>query len=61
MERCLTVSVSVHLSFLSEECTADSNALCVKNSYFQQQLRLSYFKVQRGFFPGLQILHHLKY
>lgn len=50
METCLTVSLSVHLSFLSEECMADSHALCVKNSYFQQQWRLSYSKAQCDFF-----------
>ena len=46
MEKYQTVSLSLYQSFLLEECMVDSNALCVKNSYFQQPLCLSYLKVE---------------
>ena len=46
MEKYQTVSPSLYQSFLLEECMVDSNALCVKNSYFQQPLCLSYLKVE---------------
>lgn len=43
-------SLYIYLSFLSKEFIVDSNALCVKNSYSQPQLRLSYFQVQCDLF-----------